>query len=47
MYRLFLLACIENLTADFINRGRASALDTSCVKHVRRKGFLLKLAEPK
>ena len=41
------LDCIQNLTAEFINRGAANALDTSCVKNVRRKGFLLKLAEPK
>ena len=41
------LNCIQNLTADFINRGTASALDTSCVKNIRRKGFVLKLAEPK
>ena len=41
------LDCIQNLTADFVNRGTTRGLDTSCVKNIRRKGFLLKLAEPK
>ena len=41
------LDCLRNLIADFINRGMATGLDTSCVKSIRRKGFLLKLAEPK
>lgn len=41
------LDCIQNLTADFVNRGTARGLDTSCVKNIRRRGFLLKLAEPK
>ncbi|HLL70961.1 MAG TPA: alpha/beta hydrolase [Pyrinomonadaceae bacterium] len=41
------LDCISKLTADFVNRGTASGLDTSCVKNIRRKGFLLKLASPK
>lgn len=39
--------CIQNLTADFVDRGTVRGLDTSCVKNIRRKGFLLKLAEPK
>jgi len=41
------LDCIRNLIADFVNRGTTSGLDTSCVKDVRRKGFVLKLEEPK
>jgi pimeloyl-ACP methyl ester carboxylesterase len=41
------LDCTQNLIADFVNRGTTSGLDASCVKNIRRKGFLLKLAEPK
>jgi pimeloyl-ACP methyl ester carboxylesterase len=41
------LDCIRNLTAHFVNRGTTRGLDASCVKNIRRKGFLLKLAEPK
>ncbi|HEV2799643.1 MAG TPA: alpha/beta fold hydrolase [Pyrinomonadaceae bacterium] len=41
------LNCIRNLTADFVNRGTAQGLDTSCVKNIRRRGFQLELAEPK
>ena len=37
------LDCISNLIADFVNRGTTSGLDASCVKEIRRKGFLLKL----
>jgi pimeloyl-ACP methyl ester carboxylesterase len=40
------LDCISKLKTDFINKGSAKGLDTSCVKGIRRKGFLLKLAEP-
>jgi len=40
------LDCISKLTVEFINKGSAKGLDTSCVKGIRRKGFLLKLAEP-
>lgn len=40
------LACLQNLKVEFINRGTAKGLDTSCVKQIRRRGFLLKLAEP-
>ncbi len=40
------LDCLSKLTADFINTGSVKGLDTSCVKGIRRKGFLLKLAEP-
>ena len=41
------LDCIRNIVADFISRGTTSGLETSCVKNIRRKGFLLKPAEPK
>lgn len=41
------LDCINNLTAEFVNRGTTKGLDTSCVNRIRRRGFLLKLAEPK
>ena len=41
------LDCIQNLVAEFVNRGTTSGLDASCVKNIRRRGFLLKLAEPK
>ena len=40
------LDCISKLTVDFINKGSVKGLDTSCVKGIRRKGFLLKLAQP-
>lgn len=40
------LGCIQNIVADFVNRGTTKGLDTSCVKGIRRRGFLLKLAEP-
>ncbi len=40
------LDCITKLAVDFINRGSVKGLDTSCVKGIRRKSFLLKLAEP-
>ncbi|MDQ1613574.1 MAG: hypothetical protein QOG00_3505 [Pyrinomonadaceae bacterium] len=41
------LDCIQNLTADFINRGTTKGLDTSCVKNIRRRGFQMKFAETK
>lgn len=41
------LDCVGNLTTDFINRGEAKGLNTSCLNGIRRRGFLLKLAEPK
>ena len=41
------LDCIQNLVTEFVNRGTTSGLDTSCVKNIRRKGFPLKLVEPK
>jgi len=41
------LDCIQKLVAEFVDRGTTKGLDTSCVKSIRRKGFLLKFAEPK
>ncbi|HYP54215.1 MAG TPA: alpha/beta fold hydrolase, partial [Pyrinomonadaceae bacterium] len=41
------LDCINNLTADFVNRGTAKGLDTSCVGRIRRRGFQLKFPEPR
>jgi pimeloyl-ACP methyl ester carboxylesterase len=37
------LDCLQNLIADFVNSGTTKGLDTSCVKNIRRRGFLLKL----
>lgn len=37
------LDCLDNLVADFFERGTAKGLDTSCVNNVRRRGFLLEL----
>lgn len=34
--------CILRLNAEFVERGTAKDLDTSCVKTIRRKGFALK-----
>ena len=34
--------CITRLSAEFVERGTAKDLDTSCVKTIRRKGFALK-----
>lgn len=33
--------CIDNLVADFVERGTTKGLDTSCVNSIRRRGFLL------
>ena len=41
------LGCIQDLIADFVNRGTTSGLDTSCMKNIRRKGFALEFAAPK
>jgi pimeloyl-ACP methyl ester carboxylesterase len=41
------LDCTQNLVTEFINRGTTSGLDTSCVKNIRRRGFLLELPKPK
>ena len=35
--------CIIHVMAEFIERGTLKGIDTSCVKSVRRKGFVLKL----
>ena len=40
------LDCLSNITFDFINKGSVKGLDTSCVKAIHRKGFVLKLPEP-
>jgi pimeloyl-ACP methyl ester carboxylesterase len=40
------LNCLSKLADDFINKGGVKGLDTSCVEEIRRKSFLLKLAEP-
>jgi pimeloyl-ACP methyl ester carboxylesterase len=37
------LDCVQNLVADFIDRGTTKGLDASCVSGIRRKGFLLEL----
>jgi pimeloyl-ACP methyl ester carboxylesterase len=37
--------CIQRLNAEFVERGTAKDLDTSCVKTIRRKGFALKLGK--
>jgi pimeloyl-ACP methyl ester carboxylesterase len=37
------LGCAQNLVTDFIERAAVKGLDTSCVKNIRRRGFLLKL----
>jgi pimeloyl-ACP methyl ester carboxylesterase len=31
--------CIEHLTAEFVERGTTKALNMSCVKNIRRRGF--------
>jgi pimeloyl-ACP methyl ester carboxylesterase len=35
--------CVENLVADFVERGTTKGLDPSCVNNIRRRGFLLEL----
>lgn len=35
--------CVGRLMAEFVARGTTKDLDTTCVKSVRRKGFVLKL----
>ena len=35
--------CVLNLMTEFVARGTTKGLDTSCVKSIRRKGFVLKL----
>jgi len=41
------LDCVQNLITDFVERGTTSGLETSCVKDIRRKGFLLEPTGPK
>ena len=41
------LDCIEKLTTEFVERGTTRGLDTSCMKNIRRRRFMLKLPEPK
>jgi hypothetical protein len=36
------LDCIERLTTAFVEGGTIKGLDTSCMKNIRRKGFVLK-----
>jgi pimeloyl-ACP methyl ester carboxylesterase len=37
------LSCLDDIIAEFIDRGTAKGLDTSCVKTIHRSGFQLKL----
>lgn len=37
--------CVWRLHSEFIERGTAKGLDTSCVKSIKRRGFLLALPE--
>ena len=41
------LDCVSNLIAEFFDKGSVKGLDTACVKNIRRRGFQLKLPEPK
>jgi hypothetical protein len=41
------LDCVTNLMAEFIERASVKGLDTACVKNIRRRGFQLKMPEPK
>lgn len=36
------LDCIDRLTTEFVKRGTIKGLDTSCVKSIRRRGFVLR-----
>lgn len=40
------LDCVQKLIDDFIERGTTKGLDASCLKGVRREGFLLELPRP-
>jgi hypothetical protein len=33
--------CVENLVADFIDKGTADGLDVSCVNQIKRPPFLI------
>lgn len=35
--------CVDQVIAQFIERGQVKGLDTACVKNIKRKGFVLKL----
>jgi len=35
--------CIDRINLEFIERGTGKGIDTSCVKSIRRKGFVLKM----
>jgi pimeloyl-ACP methyl ester carboxylesterase len=35
--------CVEGIVMEFIEHGSAKGIDTSCVKSIRRKGFVLKM----
>jgi pimeloyl-ACP methyl ester carboxylesterase len=37
------LSCIDSIMLDFLDRGSAKGLDTSCVRTIHRKGFQLQL----
>lgn len=39
------LGCISDLTTDFVVKGTAKGLNTRCVRGIRRKGFVLKIAD--
>lgn len=39
------IGCVDDLIAEFVTRGTAKGLDTSCLKNVHRQGFLLKLED--
>jgi pimeloyl-ACP methyl ester carboxylesterase len=36
------LECIDRLRTEFVERGSAKELDSSCLKNIRRRGFILK-----
>jgi len=36
------LDCIDRIMTEFVERGTAKGIDTSCVQNIRRKGFALK-----
>jgi pimeloyl-ACP methyl ester carboxylesterase len=37
------IECLDRLITQFIERGSGKELDTTCIKNIRRKGFVLKL----
>ncbi|HEV2836218.1 MAG TPA: alpha/beta hydrolase, partial [Pyrinomonadaceae bacterium] len=36
------MECIDRMIVSFVDSGTTKTLDTSCVKNIRRKGFMLK-----